>query len=105
MVLKVQPLSAHIETADMIYIIANSYDEKWKAFSRGSILSFEILTDGCRRGKTRIDWGQGDSGYKSRWGARCGTKSLIQVMFFRPGLLGKFLACVASYRFSVNKGG
>jgi len=97
--------SAHIETADTIYIIANSYDEEWKAFSPGSILSLDILTDGCRRGKTHIDWGQGDSGYKSRWGAKCGTKSLQEVMLFRPGLFGKFLARVASYRFFVNKEG
>ena len=96
--------SAHIETADTIYIIANSYDVEWKAFSPGSILSFEILIDGCRRGKTLIDWGQGDSGYKSRWGATYGAKSLMEVMLFRPGLFGKLLARLAGYRFSVNKG-
>jgi len=86
--------SAHIETKDTVYIIANSYDEQWKSYSPGSILAFELFADACRRGKRRVDWGQGDSGYKSRWGATCGTH-LFDIMLFRPGLQGRLLFTLA----------
>ena len=93
--------SAHIETNDCIHIIANSYDEEWASFSPGSILSHAILTDCCQRGRTHIDWGTGDSasGYKSRWGAKCDAAGLLEVMIFRPGLIGKLLAHAAGYFF------
>jgi CelD/BcsL family acetyltransferase involved in cellulose biosynthesis len=41
-----------------------------------------------------FDWGQGDSGYKQRWGAQEGAL-LYDVMMFRPGLLGDLLALAA----------
>lgn len=86
--------SAHFETATTIYIIANSFDEEWKTHSPGSILTFEVLKDAIARGKSKVDWGQGDSGYKQRWGAAEGA-SLLDVMLFRPNLLGKTLSLIA----------
>lgn len=82
--------SAHIETAETIYIIANTYDERWASHSPGSVLSFEVLRDACQRGKRKVDWGQGDSGYKARWGA-VASDHLVDVMMFRPGLRGRLL--------------
>ncbi|TAN03011.1 MAG: GNAT family N-acetyltransferase [Rhodanobacteraceae bacterium] len=85
--------SAHIETRETIYIIANSYDEQWRSHSPGSVLSLELLGDACRRGKKRVDWGQGDSGYKSRWGAAA-SACLFDVMLFRPGIRGHVLCAL-----------
>ena len=79
--------SAHVETSRTIYIIANGYDDAWKSHSPGAVLSLELIADACARGKQRIDWGQGDSGYKSRWGAMPASH-LLDVMAFRPGVAG-----------------
>lgn len=91
-----QPLafSAHLETETAVYIIANSYDEQWKSHSPGSILTFDVLQDAVARGKLLLDWGQGDSGYKQRWGAQ-EASLLHDVMMFKPGLIGGLLAWVA----------
>lgn len=86
--------SAHVETAATVYIIANSYDEEWQAHRPGSVLSLELLGDACRRGKKRVDWGQGDSGYKSRWGATP-SASLFDVILFRPGIRGRMVRALA----------
>ena len=86
--------SAHLETLETIYIIANSYDERWKPHSPGSVLSLELLSDACRRGKKQVDWGQGDSGYKSRWGA-VPSACLFDVMLFRPGIRGHLMRTLA----------
>lgn len=86
--------SAHVETTETVYVIANSYDERWHAHSPGSVLSLELLGDACRRGKKRVDWGQGDSGYKSRWGATP-SACLFDVMLFRPGVRGRGMRALA----------
>lgn len=86
--------SAHVETPETAYIIANGYDERWASHSPGSVLSLELLRDACQRGKKKIDWGQGDSGYKSRWGAVV-SASLFDVVMFRPGVRGRILSMVA----------
>lgn len=86
--------SAHLESNDTIYIIANSFDELWKNHSPGSILTFEVLKDAISRGIKKVDWGQGDSGYKQRWGAYP-SSSIIDVMLFRPNLIGKIFAKLA----------
>ena len=97
--------SAHIETTDCIYILANSYDAKWHKFSPGSILTHDIFCHACQGSKIHVNWGLGDSGYKTRWGARCENNSLLDVMMFRPGLIGKLLARGAGYFFNENKSG
>jgi Protein involved in cellulose biosynthesis (CelD) len=79
----------HIETRDIIYKIGSCYDLEWKAYSPGSLLTYEIFSDACRRGKRHIDWGRGDSGYKSTWGANCEDDYLEEALLFRPGMLGR----------------
>ncbi|MBS0293774.1 MAG: GNAT family N-acetyltransferase [Proteobacteria bacterium] len=86
--------SAHLETDTALYVLANSYDEQWKSHSPGSILTYEVLRDAIARGKRLFDWGQGDSGYKQRWGAE-DASLLYDVLMFRPGLLGGLLAWAA----------
>ena len=80
--------SFHIEAGDTIYIVANSYDEEWKRFSPGSLLTYEVVVDAGARGMRRIDWGRGDSGYKSRWGATA-SATLSDVLMFAPGIGGR----------------
>lgn len=86
--------SAHLETPTTVYILANSYDEAWKAHSPGSILTMEVIKDAAARGKGRVDWGQGDSGYKQRWGAREASQ-LHDVLLFRPNPVGRLSAFAA----------
>jgi CelD/BcsL family acetyltransferase involved in cellulose biosynthesis len=95
-----QPMafSAHIETEREVYVFANSYDEQWKSYSPGSLLTLEVLQDAIIRGKKTLDWGQGDSGYKQRWGARAASL-LHDVILFQPGIQGDVLAWLAKKAF------
>jgi hypothetical protein len=79
--------SLHLEHGQTICIVANGYDEEWKASSPGSLLSLDIFKDAIGRGVRLVDWGQGDSGYKQRWGAQRGAR-MMDVILFRPGLVG-----------------
>lgn len=82
--------SAHLETERTVYILANSFDEQWKRHSPGSIVTLEVLSDAIRRGKSTVDWGQGDSGYKSRWGAKT-VATLSDLLLFCPSPLGSIM--------------
>lgn len=79
--------SLHLEHGKTMCIVANGYDEAWKAYSPGSLLSLDIFQDAIGRGLHLVDWGQGDSGYKQRWGAKPGAW-MTDLILFRPGLLG-----------------
>lgn len=79
--------SLHLEHGQTICILANGYDEGWKASSPGSLLSLDIFRDAIGRGRRLVDWGQGDSGYKQRWGALPRTR-MMNLILFRPGLVG-----------------
>lgn len=79
--------SLHLEYGQTMCILANGYDEEWKASSPGSVLSLDIFSDAIGRGLRLVDWGQGDSGYKQRWGAQPGSR-MRDVILFRPGLVG-----------------
>ena len=87
--------SAHIEAGGTIWILANSYDAAWKPHSPGSLLTLDVLTHGIEHGVTLVDWGQGDSGYKSRWGATEDT-TLHEHLLFPPHALGVALHGLAS---------
>jgi CelD/BcsL family acetyltransferase involved in cellulose biosynthesis len=89
--------SAHFETPCVVYIVANSFDDRWKIHSPGSLLTFEVLRDAVTRGKNQVDWGQGDSGYKGRWGAKP-SSMLFDVMLFKPGWVGSSLHAAARLR-------
>jgi CelD/BcsL family acetyltransferase involved in cellulose biosynthesis len=79
--------SLHLEHGETMCIVANGYDEAFKASSPGSLLSLDIFQDAIGRGMRLVDWGQGDSGYKERWGARPGAH-MMDLILFRPGLVG-----------------
>jgi CelD/BcsL family acetyltransferase involved in cellulose biosynthesis len=79
--------SLHLEHGQTMCIVANGYDDAWKASSPGSLLSLDIFRDAIGRGLRLVDWGQGDSGYKQRWGALPGAR-IMDLILFRPGLVG-----------------
>lgn len=79
--------SLHLEYGQTMCIVANGYDEDWKSSSPGSLLSLDIFRDAIGRGLRLVDWGQGDSGYKQRWGAQPGAR-IMDLILFRPGLVG-----------------
>ena len=79
--------SLHLEYGQTMCIVANGYDEAYKASSPGSLLSLDIFRDAIGRGLRLVDWGQGDSGYKQRWGAQPGAR-MMDLLLFRPGLVG-----------------
>lgn len=79
--------SLHLEHGQTMCIVANGYDEAFKASSPGSLLSLDIFRDAIGRGLRLVDWGQGDSGYKQRWGAQPGAQ-MMDLILFRPGLVG-----------------
>lgn len=83
--------SAHIEIDSCIYIVANSYVESWKSHSLGSILTYEVIKDAFDRDITLVDWGQGDSGYKQRWGATI-ISSLSDNLLLKPGVLSHLIS-------------
>ncbi|KQQ87012.1 GNAT family N-acetyltransferase [Massilia sp. Leaf139] len=79
--------SLHLETEQTMCIVANGYDEAFKASSPGSLLSLDIFQEAIGRGLRLVDWGQGDSGYKQRWGAKPGAR-MMDLILFKPGLVG-----------------
>jgi len=79
--------SLHLEHGQTMCIVANGYDEELKASSPGSLLSLDIFQEAIGRGLRMVDWGQGDSGYKQRWGAYPGAQ-MRDLILFRPGLVG-----------------
>lgn len=87
--------SAHLETESGIWIIANSFDSHWKAHSPGSLLTLAVLEHAIANRVRVVDWGQGDSGYKGRWGAKEGA-SLQEYLMFPPGLRAGALYWAAS---------
>lgn len=76
-----------IDSGDRRYSFSGHYDEKYKKYSPG------ILADGCMyedaidNGMKTVDMGTGEAEYKSRWGAKPGSK-IIDYIFLPPNVLG-----------------
>ncbi len=64
--------SCNLDAGKTEYILANLYDAAFKDHSCGSILARHVISAAIADGRKSIDWGQGDSGYKQRWGAKPG---------------------------------
>lgn len=82
--------SAHLESSDCVYIFANGYLERFSQYSPGAVLSSCIFKDLISRRVKLVDWGMGDSGYKSRWGARPQVQ-VFDCLLLRLGLFGVVL--------------
>jgi hypothetical protein len=77
-----------LDSGEVRYVLANNYAESVHRYSTGSILYKHVFGDAIdSRVIRRINIGLGDSGYKSRWGARPAFE-LVDWIAFRPGLRG-----------------
>ncbi|MGH7085720.1 MAG: GNAT family N-acetyltransferase, partial [Acetobacteraceae bacterium] len=61
--------SCGLDIGSVKFILANLYDEAFKTYSCGSVLTRHVLTGAIEGGQRRVDWGKGDSGYKQLWHA------------------------------------
>jgi CelD/BcsL family acetyltransferase involved in cellulose biosynthesis len=77
--------SFDINAGALKYAIANSYDPAFAKFSPGKLLYYRNLERAMANGITDVDWGAGDSGYKSAIGAEKGP-AIRDWMLVRPGL-------------------
>jgi len=66
------------------YAIANSYDPAYAKHSPGKLLYYRNLARAIEDGMTMVDWGAGDSGYKSTIGAEKGP-AIRDWLLVRPG--------------------
>jgi CelD/BcsL family acetyltransferase involved in cellulose biosynthesis len=85
--------SFDLNAGDLSYAIANSYDPAFAKHSPGRLLSYRNLAHGMSEGISRVDWGAGDSGYKSVIGAEQGgvIRDWLLVRPGLPALLGRAL--------------
>ncbi len=67
------------------YAIANSYDPAFAKHSPGKLLVYRNLVRARAHGLLRVDWGAGDSGYKTTLGAERGP-AIRDWLLVRPGL-------------------
>ena len=75
------------------YAVANSYDPAFAKHSPGRLLYYRNLVRALQNGMTKVDWGAGDSGYKSAIGAEPGP-AIRDWLLLRPGapsMLGRVL--------------
>jgi CelD/BcsL family acetyltransferase involved in cellulose biosynthesis len=66
------------------YAVANSYDPAFAKHSPGRLLYYRNLIRALQDGMTQVDWGAGDSGYKSTIGAEPGP-AIRDWLLLRPG--------------------
>ncbi|TCP71161.1 GNAT family N-acetyltransferase [Sphingomonas sp. PP-CE-1G-424] len=77
--------SFDIDTGDLLYAIANSYDPRFAKHSPGKLLYWRNMAAALARGTRRIDWGSGDSGYKKVIGAKVDAP-IRDWILLRPGV-------------------
>ena len=77
--------SFDINAGALKYAIANSYDPAFGKHSPGKLLYYRNLVRAQADGMTTVDWGAGDSGYKSVIGAERGP-AIRDWLLVRPGL-------------------
>jgi CelD/BcsL family acetyltransferase involved in cellulose biosynthesis len=85
--------SFDLNLATLKYAIANSYDPAFAKHSPGRLLYYRNLIRALQQGMTKVDWGAGDSGYKSTIGAEPGP-AIRDWLLLRPGapsMLGRVL--------------
>lgn len=88
--------SFDIDTGELLYAVANSYDPRFAKHSPGKLLYWRNLVAAQARGIRRVDWGAGDSGYKQVIGATVDAP-IRDWLLFRPGLpalAGRLLGCL-----------
>jgi CelD/BcsL family acetyltransferase involved in cellulose biosynthesis len=81
--------SFDLNLATLKYAIANSYDPAFAKHSPGRLLYYRNLIRALQQGMTQVDWGAGDSGYKSTIGAEPGP-AIRDWLLLRPGAPSMF---------------
>ena len=79
-----------LDVGSLRYAIANSYDQRFAKNSPGRVLAYRSLVGAMDRGIDRVDWGAGDSGYKSTLGAVPGPE-IVDCLLVRSTMLGTVL--------------
>nr|MDQ2879077.1 GNAT family N-acetyltransferase [Pseudomonadota bacterium] len=77
--------SFDLDAGALKYAIANSYDPAFAKHSPGKLLYYRNLVRAKEGGVRAVDWGAGDSGYKSVIGAT-GDAAIRDWLLLRPGL-------------------
>ena len=82
---KAAAFSFDVNAGTLKYAIANSYDPTYAKHSPGKLLYYRNLVRAMADGIVKVDWGAGDSGYKSVIGAAPGP-AIRDWLFVRPGV-------------------
>jgi CelD/BcsL family acetyltransferase involved in cellulose biosynthesis len=82
--------SFDLDVGETKYAIANSYDPAFAKHSPGKCLYYRNLIEAAERGIRFVDWGAGDSGYKTTLGAVPGVE-IVDCLVIRPAMLGRAL--------------
>lgn len=74
----------------MLYAIASSYDQAFARISPGALVTVHALNHAVTLGVETVDWGCGDTGYKTEWGAEPGP-AIVDLLFVRGPMLAAAL--------------
>lgn len=69
------------------YGVSSQYDTAFRKYSVGLSMHFHVIEDAVNTGIKIFNMGDGDSGYKQRWGAIPGTR-LVDYIYFKPNIVG-----------------
>jgi CelD/BcsL family acetyltransferase involved in cellulose biosynthesis len=83
--------SFDLDVGETKYAIANSYDPAFAKHSPGKCLYYRNLIEAAERGIRFVDWGAGDSGYKTTLGAVPGAE-IVDCLVVRPAILARVIA-------------
>ncbi len=78
-----------IDTEGYRYGVSSQYDAAFRKYSVGLAMHFHVIEDAINTGIKIFNMGDGDSGYKQRWGAVPGTR-LVDYIYFKPNVIGEF---------------
>lgn len=70
------------------YGLSSQYDAAFRKYSVGLAMHFHVIEDAIKTGIKIFNMGDGDSGYKRRWGAVPGTR-LVDYIYFKPNITGE----------------
>ncbi len=76
-----------IDSGGYRYGVSSQYDLEYRSYSVGLSIYSHVIEDAIQMGIKIFNMGDGDSGFKSRWGAEPGPR-LIDYIYFKPNLLG-----------------
>ena len=69
------------------YGVSSQYDAAYRKYSVGLAMHFHVIEDAIKMQIKVFNMGDGDSGYKQRWGAVAGAR-LIDYVYFKPNIIG-----------------